>query len=370
MSFGWLWYLSVIPVLGLLVFVHELGHFLVGLKMGAKIEEFGFGYPPRMLTMLRYKGVPVTLNWIPLGGFVRFTGEEGNFDEPGSLAALPPRRKIPIMAAGAVMNLLTAMLIFALLAPFGTRSEPYGRVSVGNITAGSPGAAALQDGDIIVAIAGQKADTVEQVKKLIDANRGTQTTFTIERSGTQQQVQLRPRLVAEIPADQGSVGVQLDILSENRLGIRYFDHIRNPLSAVWYGIQHTFSVFWQMLAGLAALIGSLFGAGTRPEGGVAGPVGIGRITGTIAREGGLWQLGNWTALLSVNLALINLLPLPALDGSRIAFAVVEWVRGKRVPPQREAWVHAAGMMLLLGLMLLITFTDVRNIFTGRGPFGQ
>ncbi len=127
MSFSWLWYLSVIPALGFLVFVHELGHFLVGLKMGVKVEEFGFGYPPRMLTLFHYKGVPVTINWLPLGGFVRFAGEESNFDDPDSLAAAPPRRKIPIMAAGAIMNIITAIVIFAVLAFFGT-PEAYGKV--------------------------------------------------------------------------------------------------------------------------------------------------------------------------------------------------------------------------------------------------
>src|SRR5918912_4180058 len=125
MSFTWLWYLSVIPALGLLIFVHELGHFLAALRMGIKVEEFGFGYPPRMLTLFRYHGVPITLNWLPLGGFVRMAGEEGNYDAQGSLAQAAPWRKIPVMAAGAAMNLLAAIVLFAVLGMVG-QPDPIG----------------------------------------------------------------------------------------------------------------------------------------------------------------------------------------------------------------------------------------------------
>jgi regulator of sigma E protease len=127
-----------------------------------------------------------------------------------------------------------------------------------------------------------------------------------------------------------------------------------------------------MLFGLGTLIGSLFGlSNTEIQGGLAGPVGIGRLTGEVARTQGLMKYLELTALISVNLALFNLLPIPALDGSRIVFALIEWVRrGKRVPPEKEAMVHAIGTIALLGLMLVVTFSDVRNILLGRNPFGN
>lgn len=370
MSFGWLWYLSVIPALGFLVFVHELGHFLVGLKMGVKIEEFGFGYPPRALTLFHYKGIPITLNWLPLGGFVRFAGEESNFDDPHSLAAAPPRRKIPIMAAGAIMNVLTAILIFACLAPFGTGIERVGRVSINEVTPNSPASSSgLQAEDAIIEINDQPVDSISRLQALIKARQGQETTLTIERDGFLRDITLTPRRPEEIPDGEGAMGIAPMITAEDTVRTQYTDAIRNPLAAVWYGVQHTFDLFRQMLVGIAVLFGSLFGAAEAPKGGLAGPVGITRLTGEIARTGGLWPILNWTALLSVNLALVNLLPFPALDGSRIVFAIIEWVRGKKVPPQREAFVHAAGMMVLIGLMLLITFTDVRNWIGGRSPLG-
>ncbi|GAC1353656.1 MAG: M50 family metallopeptidase [Herpetosiphon sp.] len=366
MSFGWLWYLSVIPALGFLVFVHELGHFLVGLRMGVKIEEFGFGYPPRMVTLFRYRGVPVTINWLPLGGFVRFAGEESNFDDPRSLASAPPRRKIPIMAAGAFMNIVTAILIFAFLAPFGF-PESYGKVAVARVSADAPAAGVLQEGDKILKIEDRSITSSRDLLAAIKARQGKPTTLTIDRAGTIKEVSLTPRTPAQTPVGQGSVGIAPRVVDVE--GIHYVEPIRNPFKALWYGVVQTFTLLRDMLAGLAMLVASLFGVGRSLQGGVGGPVAITRATGQIARTGGIWPLLNWTAMLSVNLGLINLLPIPALDGSRIVFALIESIRGKKVPPQREALVHAAGMMVLLGLMLLITFTDVSNWMHGHDVLG-
>ncbi len=368
MSFGWLWYLSVIPALGLLVFVHELGHFLVGLRMGVTIEEFGFGYPPRMLTLFHYRGVPVTLNWLPLGGFVRFAGEESNFDDPHSLAAASPLRRIPIMAAGAIMNILAAILILALLAPFGT-PENVGTVSVASVNPGSPADGVLHKGDKVKEVAHQPVHSQRELLAVIKAHQGQKTTFTIIRDNREQEVNLTPRPPSEAAVRDGAVGIGITMAPEDVTGTRNVDQIRNPLSALWFGVTETFRLFGSMLTGLGVLVGSLFGLSAKPQGGLAGPVGIARLTGEVARTGGLRGLLRWTAVLSVNLALINLLPIPALDGSRIVFALIEWIRGKKVPPQREAMVHAAGMMLLLGLMLLITFTDVSNWLRGHDAFG-
>src|SRR5687767_2842010 len=139
MSYDWLWYLAVIPALGILIFVHELGHFLTAIRMGIKVEEFGFGYPPRMVTLFHYRGVPITLNWLPLGGFVRMAGEEGGFDAAGSLAHAPPSRKIPVMAAGSIMNMLAAIILFSIVAMIG-RPDAIGPVSIVAVAPNSPAA--------------------------------------------------------------------------------------------------------------------------------------------------------------------------------------------------------------------------------------
>ena len=373
MSLSWLWYLSVIPALGFLIFVHELGHFLTAIRMGIKVEEFGFGYPPRMLTLFRYRGVPVTINWLPLGGFVRMAGEEGNFEAEGSLTQAPPWRKIPVMAAGAVMNLLTAIVLFSIIAMVG-RPDHIGPVVVEGVTPGSPAQGKLQPGDIIFKVDGQPVDSLGTLKALIEERAGREVLLDV-RSRTpggvteDKNVRLRPRTESERGPREGALGIEITIPADQIRGTRYIDQV-NPLQGIVAGTVRTFSILFQMLAGLGILLGSLFGLVQGPEGGMAGPIGITRVTGEIAQRGGLWPLLDWTALLSVNLALINLLPLPALDGSRIVFALVEWVRGgKKVPPEREAMVHAFGMMVLLGLMLVISFSDVRNWIGGQDAFG-
>ncbi len=169
-------------------------------------------------------------------------------------------------------------------------------------------------------------------------------------------MKVRLGIQIEVPADQVTIGALY------RSG--------QSTSGDLNGTTQTFTFLYMMLAGLGTLLLSLFGLAPSPPGGMAGPIGITRLTGEIAQRGGLLPLLDWTAVLSVNLALINLLPLPALDGSRIVFALIEWVRGgKKVPPEREAMVHAVGMMLLLGLMLVISFADVRNWIIGRDAFG-
>ena len=377
---NWLWFLTVIPALGFLVFVHELGHFLTALRMGIKVEEFGFGYPPRMATLFRWKGVPVTLNWLPLGGFVRMAGEEGNFNVEGSLAAAPPWKKIPVMAAGAFMNLVAAVAIFAIVGMVGQPDE-VGPLTIQNVDQGSPAAeAGLRTGDVILTLNGQDIRSRRMLQEQLEPLLGSQVTLGIERQEPQSgggtfprttDVAVTPRTRDSISPNEGPLGITIEVPADKVESVRYADRL-NPLAAIVYGFEHTGTVFFQMLLGLGTLIGSLVGlSDTAVQGGIAGPVGIGRLTGEVARTGGFLKYAELTALISVNLALFNLLPIPALDGSRIVFALVEWVRrGKRVPPEKEAMVHAIGMLALLGLMLFVTFSDVRNIFLGRSPFGD
>ena len=373
MSTSWLWYLSVIPALGFLIFVHELGHFVTAIRMGIRVEEFGFGYPPRMLTLFRYRGIPVTLNWLPLGGFVRMAGEEGNYDSEGSLAQAPPWRKIPVMAAGSIMNLLTAIVLFSLIAMVG-QPDQVGPVTVVSVLENSPASQELRTGDVILKLDGQTIDSPATLRKMTNDRLGQEITLDVQTVNASnatelKTVTLRPRLPEERGPNEGALGIQIEVPADKVTTVRYIDRV-NPAQAVLNGTVQTFQFLYMMLAGLGTLLMSLVGLAPSPQGGMAGPIGITRLTGEIAQRGGLLPLLDWTAILSVNLALINLLPLPALDGSRIVFALIEWVRGgKKVPPEREAMVHAVGMMLLLGLMLVISFADVRNWIIGRNAFG-
>jgi regulator of sigma E protease len=249
-------------------------------------------------------------------------------------------------------------------------------VTISSVAPNSPAAEAkLQENDVILALDGQKVDSIGKLQQLIGERLGKSTTLDVQRTTASEgtttfNVTLTPRPRDQIGPDEGPVGISLDVPSDKVEAVRYSNRL-NPIEALMYGVRNTFVLFFQMLSGIGLLLGSFFGlADPAIRGGVAGPVGIARMTGEVARTGGLVSYLNLTALISVNLALINLLPFPALDGSRIVFALIEWVRrGKRVPPEKEAMVHALGMIALLGLMLLITFSDIRNIWIGRDAFG-
>ncbi len=371
MSSNWLWMLSFIPALYFLIFVHELGHFVTGVWMRVKVEEFGFGFPPRMLTLFRWRGVPITLNWLPIGGFVRFAGEEGNFDTEGSLSNAPPWRKIPIMAAGPFMNLVAAALIFAIVGMIGQPTR-IGDVQVADVSPGSAAEqAGLQRGDFILAIDGQRVQSVQELRDLIGPRQGQPTRLDIERADAQNgtttsYITVTPATCSDVQG--GCLGVVPTVPADRAIETQYTRQL-GPIEAIWHGIVFTGDMFVRILGAFGMLLAPLFG-GPAVEGGVAGPVGMFQATGEIGRTAGLVGYLNWVALISVNLALFNLLPIPALDGSRILFALVEWVRrGKRVPPEKEALVHAVGMVMLLGLMVLITFSDIRNLLQGRSILG-
>lgn len=359
--------LAVIPVLGLLIFVHELGHFLAARWMGIQVLEFGFGYPPRMLKLFERNGVVYTLNWLPFGGFVRMAGEDGNFESEGSLAAAPPWRRIVVLFAGPFMNLLTAAIIFAVLLLAGTPQfvgDPNTLpVEILAVAPGSPAEqAGLQIGDVIESMNGQTVRGAEAVSAAIKANAGQEVVIVLKRQDETVTVTLIPRRPEEIPEGQGAAGVQIGpvIPPEAIQTVR-----ANPLEALSGGLQRTVFLVGQMFSGLSLMLRSAISPDVNmPEGGVGGLVAIGRITAEIAREG--WRdLLNLTAFLSVNLAILNLLPIPALDGGRIMFALLEMVRRKRIPPEKEAMVHLAGFAVLIAFMVLITFVDVSNWLAGR-----
>ena len=360
--------LAVIPVLGFLIFVHELGHFLATRWMGVRVLEFGFGYPPRMLKLFERSGVEYTLNWLPFGGFVKMAGENGEFDSEGSLATVAPWRRIIVLLAGPFMNILTAVLIYAVLLMAGVPEFTGDRaalpVAILSIAEGSPAASAgLQANDIIVSIDGQETRGLSSVSRAIQERAGQSLTMVVERQGEMVTATFTPRLPAEIPAGQGSAGIQIgeNVTAEDLTLVRY-----GPGEALIGAINQTRQLVALMIGGLASLLRGLVSPAPMPEGGVGGLVAIGRIAAEVAQQG--WrQLLNLTAFLSINLAIINLLPIPALDGGRIVFALVEMVRRKRIPPEREALIHFAGFAVLLALMALITFVDISNWIAGKPP---
>ncbi len=365
-----------IIILGLLVFVHELGHFLVARRNGVEVQEFGFGFPPRILGAYRnregrwriFRGskdirsskTVYSLNWIPLGGFVKITGEDGEEKEnPNSFSAKTPAARIRILAAGVVMNFLLAAILFSASFASGVpqpleeaqgRYSGSGVVQVIDVGKNTPAEAmGLRAGDVM--LGGETGDksakfsTVEEVQNFIKENQGTQMTLDIKRGKEELTLSGVPR--TNFPEGEGSLGIALSQIVE----------VKYPwYQALYLGFQYTLSLTATFVTFLFGLIWRLVSG--RPAGlvDVSGPVGIAVLTGQVAQLG-FGYLVRFTAMLSLNLAIINLLPIPALDGGRIFFTAIERIKGSPISQRLEQRAHSMGFALLITLMILVTVRD-------------
>jgi len=339
-------------VLSLLVFVHEFGHFIVAKANGIKVEEFGFGYPPRLLTIARHGETEYTLNAIPFGGFVRMLGEEDP-SHPRSFAAQSKLVRAGVLLTGPVMNVLLAFLLLVGVGLIGL-DIPIGSVTILEVAPGSPAAeAGLREGDIILSMDGLKIRNIYELRRYTSERLGQEVALSIKRGETTLSVHLTPR--PEPPAGEGPMGVLIqtdDIVGTEKL--RY-----SLGQAIAAGAKTTAAIFAAIFSGIAQMIqGTL-----TPD--IRGPVGIAAATGEIAKYG-LVPLMQFTAYLSVQLAILNLIPFPGLDGGRLAFIALEALRGgKRVTPEREGLIHLIGLVILISLMLMISYNDVVRVLSGE-----
>ncbi len=350
-------------VLSVLVFVHEFGHYFSAKRLGVKVEEFGFGFPPRAFGVKR-GGTTYSVNWIPLGGFVRIKGESGEDGrDPDSFVRQSAPRRLLILAAGVLMNLLLAWGLFTIGAAIGLPEALEGQpsaarirersITVTDVLPGSPAeSAGLSYGDRIAAIDGAAVVSFVDLTERIAVSAGREVTLEVRRgSDGTRNVAVTPVVLEQT----GKPGIGVGLVES---GIVSYPWYLAPLRGLELTWRNTIAVF----AALGSLVVSIF-SGNGVTADVAGPVGIAVATGQVARLGFTYLL-QFTALLSINLAVINLLPLPALDGGRVLFLAIEKIRRKPVDRALEGIVHQIGFALLLLLALLVTFQDVRRFGGG------
>ena len=388
---GWL---LIVPVLGFLIFIHELGHFATAIK----VTEFGFGFPPRLFGV-RYKETVYSINWIPLGGFVRMVGEEDPTD-PQSFAAQAVWKRAVVLVAGSAMNLVFPVLVFAILFTL-PHDAVVGTVVISGVSPNSPAQeAGLRAGDMVLEVEGKRVENHYDLVQAVTTRLGRSTEFTIRRGmivtglafspelAPVEKVNIVPRLrppeqvVVETvtdPSTEISLREAQNVNPDAQIG----DRIRQGAIGVLIGtanpkiVKRSFAP-WDavpMAVGRSWEVVTLTQAGLTqwarggPDPGITGPVGIAQVTGEIAEEIpniGFSPLFEFVALLSISLGIVNLLPIPALDGGRLMFVMVEWVRrGKRIPPQRESLVHMVGFALLIGLIVAMSYRDVVRIIAGE-----
>jgi regulator of sigma E protease len=416
-------------VLGLMVFVHELGHFVVAKRTGVVVEEFAFGYPPRLLKYWQgdgkivldgqemivdrkaevsrqvevgarvvyesatradgrmvvtrihpipddmsddeavgkfgrpvsqvgqlTRGTEYTSNVIPFGGYVRMLGEEDP-TAPGSLASKSKRVRIAVLTAGASMNILSAVLIFAVMFMLGVPGRVAAdTVMIAGVAPGSPAeAAGLHVGDIVVSVDGTPVKTPDELVKLANQRRGQPVALVITRGQSSIPVTITPRL--NPPPGEGAMGVRID----SKVELVYY-----PLGqALWMGVEQTLEIIVLTLSAPILLLRGLIPVDTlRP----IGPIGIYQQTASavqVSVQTGWWYpILFFTGFLNTALGLTNLLPIPALDGARIFFVIIEAIRGRRIDPAREGLIHLVGLAVLLVLMLVVTYYDFATPLSG------
>lgn len=442
---------SFVVVLGVLVFFHELGHYWLARRNGIVVEEFGMGYPPRLIKLFRYDGTDFTINLVPFGGFARMKGEDASDMSSGSFNAASRGARAATLVAGPAMNALLAIVLFALSfmagfpapvaypqleavpadsvaaqmglqpgdillkagdQPTQVSAIPGFRFNVwhnapdattaatltvsrqdqllelpvqGSIEAllqsiayqpvldteivltadNSPARlAGIEAGDLVYRVNDEVVSYANPLNQVVGANLDKEITLTVLRAEQWVQMKLTPR--ANPPEGQGALGVQIGALSQLAT--------LPLLSALWQGIISTFEYFFLVLQ-LPVML--LLGTLSPSEAQLSGPVGIANMIGGAARatiDTGLWfPIWRLSAVLSAALAVTNLLPLPALDGGRLLFILIETLRGRRINPEREGLVHMVGFMLLIGLLVYITVQDIRTDQVGidwRGMLGR
>ncbi|HYM84342.1 MAG TPA: M50 family metallopeptidase [Candidatus Dormibacteraeota bacterium] len=350
-------------IIGARVLVHEVGHFVAARRAGVRVQEFGIGMPPRALVLRSVGETLYTLNWLPIGGFVKLEGEDGDSNDPRSFGHAPLLVRLAILVAGVVMNLLLALGLMLVVAGLPQQEIA---VQIGGVQAGSPAAAAgLTAGMRIVSVDGRRYDRIDQPIAIVDdlrARAGRQVTLgLVDVSGAPLTVTTTLRSPDQLSKDKGALGV-----TDLKAVVLDQTFTRTPTDALATGLNRTVGAFRLILDGLGQVASAI---ATRPTSAppVAGPVGIAQEVSVV-----FWQAGPVAplyvvALLSANLALVNILPFPPLDGGRMLMLLIKAVVGKRVSVRAEQLTYVVGFAFLLTFLLWVTVFDVARLFNGTVP---
>lgn len=344
--------LAFVVVLGVLIFIHELGHYLAARWRGVHVERFSVGFGRALADWTDRHGTEWRIGWLPLGGYVKLHGQEqpGDVSEEeraawrpgGTFHDKPVLDRAIVVAAGPIANFLLAAVLFAGLFAFHGRPVNDGATTIGTVVEGSAAATAgLLPGDRVLALDNEAVTRFEQIQRHVQPRAGQPIAVRIQRDGAERSLTITP--TPRGPDGQGVLGIAGGAVSFERL---------DPLTAVVAGVAHTGDIVVQTLAGLWQMI-----AGQRGTEELGGPLRIAQLSGQVA-ELGLVPLISLIAVLSVNLALINLFPIPVLDGGHLMFYAAEAIRGRPVPPRAQEIGFRAGFAVLIALFVFATWNDL------------
>jgi regulator of sigma E protease len=368
--------LAFLVVLVVLVLVHEVGHFIAAKRAGITVQEFGIGFPPRIGSVV-WRGTRYSLNWIPLGGFVKMLGEDGEAEADkmrshglseaavdkamaGAFNRKPIWVRIIVLLAGVAMNFLLAAVLFSFVSSL-PGYEARGPVVVTEIQAHSPAeAAGLRAHDLILSADGRTYTNPSDLTAYVRSRAGQEVVLTVRTDGSLHQLTVTPRSVTDAQIRRGIGAVGFSWRPDHFAEVPPLAN--NPLDAAIHGTQETTTLAVQLPGALADAIGGLLGLNPDAETAV-GPIGIAEQTGRVL-QGPLVGTLAFVAVLSLNLAVLNVLPFPPLDGGRIAVVLIEAVRRRRLPAEREALIYVTGFMVLIALVILISIQDVQHLIEG------
>ncbi|TDI59420.1 MAG: RIP metalloprotease RseP [Alphaproteobacteria bacterium] len=355
--------LSFVGVFSFLVFFHELGHFSVARKFGVKIDRFSIGFGPSLWSRVDKKGTEWRVSAIPLGGYIKFFGDANEAGTPSAdMQALsdeekescfqfkPLSQRTLIVAAGPIANLALAALLFS--AVFAINGQPYSSPEITAVQEGSVAdEAGIQPGDVILSLNAYRVKTFEDISSYISMNADQPVHLIIQRGDKTESIRLIVGSIEfETPFGRTERIGRLGVIGSGRIIVD-----RNPIEALWYGTAQTGDYIILTLKALGQFI-----TGQRSIKELGGPLKIGEISGEVAQYGFL-PLVLFTALLSINLGVINLFPIPMLDGGHLLFYIIEAIKKKPVRERTQEYSFRVGLVAILSLMIVITWNDAISL---------